>query len=143
MLAAAVYIAYREMAVPRTLKDIAEASNIKYKNIARNYRILVFELGIKIPVVDPMKCITKVANKLSLCERTKHQALNIMGEVTKKQMTAGKEPMGLAGIVIYASSRKTGERIPQSNIAAASGVTEVTIRNGLKNLRNNFRKLDL
>jgi transcription initiation factor TFIIB len=46
---------------------------------------IVFELGIKIPVVDPIKCIVKVANKLTLIEKTKHQALDIMGKVLKKE----------------------------------------------------------
>jgi transcription initiation factor TFIIB len=135
---AVVYIVCREMEAPRTLKDIAEASNITRKSIARNYRILVFELGIKIPIVDPMKCIAKVANKLSLSEKTKHQALNIMGKVLKKEITAGKDPMGLAATVLYVSGLKTGEKIHQTTIAAASGVTEVTIRNRVKDLTRNL-----
>jgi transcription initiation factor TFIIB len=138
MLAASVYIACREMGTPRTVKDIATVSNVKYKNIARNYRILVFELGIKIPAVDPMKCIAKVANTLTLSEKTKHQALNIMGKVLKKEITAGKDPMGLAATVIYVSGLKTGEKIHQTTIAAASGVTEVTIRNRFKDLTRNL-----
>jgi transcription initiation factor TFIIB len=138
MLAAAVYIACREMGAPRTLKDIAEGSNIKYKNIARNCRILVFELGIKIPAVDPMKCIAKVANKLSLSEKTKHQALNIMGKVLKKEITAGKDPMGLAATVLYVSGIMTNEKIHKTRIAAASGVTDVTIRNRFKDLTRNL-----
>jgi transcription initiation factor TFIIB len=138
MLAAAVYIACREMDTPRTLKDIAAASNIKSKGIAKNYRILVFELGIKIPVVDPMKCIARVANKLRLSEKTKHQALNIMGKVLKKEMTAGKDPMGLAATVLYVSGIMTSEKIHQTTIANASGVTEVTIRNRFKDLTRNL-----
>ena len=43
--------------------------------------------------------------------------------------------MGLAATVLYASSIKTDEKIPQKEIAAASGVTEVTIRNRFKDLK--------
>ena len=46
MLAAAVYLACREMGTPRTLKDIIRISNTKRKDIARNIRILTVELGI-------------------------------------------------------------------------------------------------
>ena len=140
MLSAVVYVACGEMGTPRTIKDIVEAGNMKYKNIARNNMLLVFELGIKIPAIDPMKCIAKIANRLSLSEKPKHQALSIMGKVLKQEMTAGKDPMGLAATVLYASGIMTNEKIHQTAIANASGVTEVTIRNRSKDLT---RKLKL
>jgi hypothetical protein len=31
---------------------------------------LIIELDLKVPVVDSMKCIVKVANKVSLSEKT-------------------------------------------------------------------------
>jgi transcription initiation factor TFIIB len=135
MLAAAVYSTCREMETPRTIKDIAAKSNVKRKDVARSYRLLVLELGVRIPVVNPMKCVARVANKLSISEKTKHQAFNIMDEVINKNINAGKEPMGLAATVLYASSIKSDEKIPQKSIAAASGVTEVTIRNRFKELK--------
>jgi transcription initiation factor TFIIB len=134
MLAAALYIVCREMGTSITLKDIAAASNLTYKDISRNYSVLVFELDIKIPLVDPMKCIVKVANKLGVNEKTKKQAMNIMSEVVKREMTPGKVPMGLAGSVLYLSSQITGEVISQANVAQAAGTTEVTIRNRFKDL---------
>jgi Transcription factor TFIIB repeat len=59
----------------------------------------------------------------------------LRAEVVNKKITAGKEPMGLAATVLYASSIKTDEKIPQKDVAAASGVTEVTIRNRFKDLK--------
>jgi transcription initiation factor TFIIB len=55
-----------------------------------------------------------------------------MGQALEKQMSAGKDPMGLAATVVYASSIKTGESITQIDMAKAAGVTEVTIRNRFK-----------
>ena len=138
ILAAAVYSAGREMETARTLKDIAVASNLKRKDIARCYRLLVFELDIRIPVVDPKKCIARVANKLNMSETTKHQAMNIMEKVVNKKITAGKDPNSMAATVLYVSSMKTDEKILQKDIAAASGVTEVTLRNRLKDLQNHL-----
>jgi transcription initiation factor TFIIB len=136
VLAAAAYIACRETGISRSLSDIADVSNIKRKELARTYRLLVFELDLKIPMVDPMKCIAKVANKANLSERTKRQAITIMGTITKSGVSAGKDPMGLAASVLYLSCLNTGEPISQMNIADASGVTEVTIRNRFKDLKN-------
>jgi transcription initiation factor TFIIB len=134
MLSAAVYTACREMGASITLKDIAAAGNLTYKDISRNYRVLVFELDIKIPIVDPMRCTVKVANKLGINEKTKKQAMNIMSEVIKREMTSGKVPMGLAASVLYLSCQITGEVISQASIAEAAGTTEVTIRNRFKDL---------
>jgi transcription initiation factor TFIIB len=120
---------------PSNNKGYCCKSYVKRKDVARSYRLLVVELGVRIPVVNPMKCVARVANKLSISEKTKHHALSMMEEVINKKITAGKEPMGLAATVLYVSSIKTDEKIPQKNIAAASGVTEVTIRNRFKDLK--------
>lgn len=62
------------------------------------------------------------------------QAMNIMNEIVKRERSPGKVPMGLAATVLYLSCRITGEEVSQTNIAAASGVTEVTIRKRFKDL---------
>jgi transcription initiation factor TFIIB len=135
LIAAAIYAGCREMETPWTLKDIAAASNVKRKDIARNYRMLLFELNLKVPNADPIKCIVKVANRANLTENTKREAIAIMKDVEKKEISAGKDPMGLAATVLYLSSLRTGEETTQTQIAQASGVTEVTVRNRLKELK--------
>lgn len=140
VLSAAIYIACREMGIARTLNDIALLTNLRRKELARTFRLLILELDLMVPVVDPMKCIAKVANKTKLSERTKRQAMDIMTSVTKRGISAGKDPMGLAGTVLYMSSKNSGEPITQMDIANAAGVTEVTIRNRFRDLKS---KIDL
>jgi transcription initiation factor TFIIB len=140
VLSAAIYIACREMGITRTLNDIASLTNLRRKELARTFRLLILELDLMVPVVDPMKCIAKVANKTKLSERTKRQAMEIMTSVTKRGISAGKDPMGLAGTVLYMSSKNSGETITQMDIANAAGVTEVTIRNRFRDLKS---KIDL
>ena len=41
-------------------------------------------------MLDPMKCIAKVANKMRLNERITRQAMGIMHEAIKKEATTGK-----------------------------------------------------
>jgi transcription initiation factor TFIIB len=141
LVAACVYATCREMNTPRTLKDIAAAASISHKHLAKMYRLLLMELGVKVPSVDQIKCIAKVANKANLTERTKRHAIQMMmDEVTKKQISAGKNPMGFAATILYLSCLKTGENKTQTDIAAAAGVTDVTIRNRCKELKS---KLEL
>jgi transcription initiation factor TFIIB len=136
VLAAAAYIACREMGISRTIKDIAEISNIKRKDVARIYRLLVFELDIKIPIVDSMKCIAKVANKANLNEMTVRQAMSIMKDLNGREISAGKNPMSLAAAVLYLSCTMTGENVTQENISHLAGVTGVTLRNRLRDLHD-------
>ena len=136
VIAAIVYLVCREMEIPRTLNDISTASNIRRKTLSRTYRLLILELDIKVPMVDPMKCIVTVANKANLSESTKRQAMSIMSEIRKNEtLYAGKDPMGLAAIILYLSSLKAGENITQDNISKAAGITGVTLRNGFKALK--------
>ena len=136
ILSAAICISCRELGTPRTLKDISVGSNVRLKEVARSYRLLGFELDLKIPIVDPMKCVSRVANKAKLNEKTKRQAAEIMNNVIQREtLSAGKDPMGLAASVLYLASLNTSENITQANIADAAGVTEVTIRNRVKDLK--------
>jgi transcription initiation factor TFIIB len=75
-------------------------------------------------------------NNTNLSERTKQQVLYIMNEVTEKEMSVGKDPIGLAATVLYISCLKTGEQRSQTQMADAAGVTEVTIRNRFKDLKS-------
>jgi transcription initiation factor TFIIB len=140
ILAAAIYAACREMGASRTLKDIAAGTDVKRKDISRSYRILVLELDIKVPLVDPMKCIVKIANQAGISEKTKRAAMKTMNDLVKMEISAGKLPMGLAATVLYMSCLKNGENKTQKDIADAAGVTEVTIRNRFKDLKS---RLDL
>ena len=136
MVTAAIYIACREIGTPRTLKEIAVISNTKRKNIALCCRLLIRELDIKVPIADPMKCIIKIANKVKLSEKITRLAMNMMTQIIQRGISAGKNPMSFAATVLYISSFKAGENITQLDIANAAGVTEVTLRNRIKELNS-------
>ena len=136
-----MYIACRELGIPKTLKEIAEGNSIKRTTLAKSYRLLINKLDIKIPIVDPTKCITKVANKANLNEKTKRKAIVIMCDLTRKEVPAGKDPMGIAATVLYIACLNTGEKRTQTDIAQAAGITEMTLRNRYKDIKR--RELDL
>jgi transcription initiation factor TFIIB len=135
ILAAATYIACREMGAARTLRDFTEITNVKRKALSRSYRLLVLKLDIKVPSMDLMKCIAKIANKAKLGEKTQRMAMFTMNDLINKEIAAGKDPMGLAATVLYLSCLTNGEATTQKEIAEAAGVTEVTIRTRFKDLK--------
>jgi transcription initiation factor TFIIB len=135
ILAAATYIACREMGAARTLRDFTEITNVERKALSHSYRLLVLKLDIKVPSMDLMKCIAKIANKAKLGEKTQRMAMFTMNDLINKEIAAGKDPMGLAATVLYLSCLTNGEATTQKEIAEAAGVTEVTIRTRFKDLK--------
>jgi transcription initiation factor TFIIB len=105
-------------------------------NLSPDIRELVLEFQLELPEINSTKCISRVANNANVSEKTKHQAINLMNEVVKQGMSAGKDPMGLAAAVLYTSCIKTGEQKSQIDLANAAQTADATIRNRVKDLKN-------
>ena len=135
MIASALYAACRDTETPRTLNDVGEAANLKKKDIARCYRLLHRELDLKMPVVDPIQCVARIASRIGITEKTKRYAVKVLKIAQEHEESAGKDPMGLAAAALYLACVKNGEDITQRDIAEAASVTEVTIRNRYKGLK--------
>ena len=135
MIAASLYAACRDTETPRTLNDVADAANVKRKDISRCYRLLHKELELKMPVVDSTQLIARISSKLAITEKTKRYAVKVLKEVQERKESSGKDPMGLAASALYLACVKNEVSITQRDLAEAAGVTEVTIRNRYKSLR--------
>jgi len=135
LIAASLYAACRDTETPRTLNDITAAINIKRKDLALCYRMLIKELDLKLPVVDSVQCIARIASKAGLSEKTKRYAVKILKKAKQNRISAGKDPMGMAASALYISNLRMGMNISQKIIAQAAGVTEVTLRNRCKGLK--------
>jgi transcription initiation factor TFIIB len=134
--AAALYAACRSSETPRTLKEVSSASRIRKKDVARCYRLLLRELDIKMPVEDPVRCISKIANRVGIATQTERRGIKILEEAKRKGIVAGKDPMGLAAAALYVACVLEGERKTQKEIAEVANVTEVTVRNRYKGLKD-------
>jgi len=129
MAAASLYAACRLTQTPRTLGELARNSPIDKKVIARCYRLLLRELDLRMPVPKAKLRVPRIASKLDVGEKTQRRAVEILREAKRLKVTSGKSPMGLAAAALYIACLENGETRTQKMIAAASGVTEVTIRN--------------
>jgi len=135
LVAACLYASCRNTETPRTLDDVAKGINIRRKDVARCYRLIFRELELKMPVVDPVKGVSRIASIAELSEKSKRKAVSILEQAKKIGMVAGKDPMGIAAAALYLACISTGEVKSQKDISIASGVTEVTIRNRCAGLR--------
>ncbi|TFH01893.1 MAG: transcription initiation factor IIB, partial [Nitrosopumilus sp.] len=129
LVAACLYASCRNTETPRTLDDIAKGINIRRKDVARCYRLIYRELELKMPVVDPVKGVSRIASIAKLTEKSKRKAIVILERAKILGIVAGKDPMRIAAAALYLACISTGEVKSQKDNSIASGVTEVTIRN--------------
>jgi len=136
IVAAALYAACRSSETPRTLGEIAEASVLNKKEVARCYRLLLRRLDIQMPIADPMTYISRIGERVGITGQTQGLAIRILREAKKRRIASGKDPMGLAAAALYIACMQNDEKKTQTDISQAAGVTEVTIRNRYKSLKH-------
>ncbi len=132
--AAALYAACRECKVPRTLDEIADVSRVSKKEIGRSYRFIARELLIHLRPTSPTDYIPRFGSELGLSGEVQSKAIELLKEATKKGLTSGRGPTGVAAAAIYIASVISGERRTQRDVADVARVTEVTVRNRYKEL---------
>ena len=141
MVAASIYCACRKQGVPRTMKDVTDTMNIHEKQLAKSYRIVLRELNLKMPVQDSTYWVFKIASALAIDEKISRASIDLIKLAVNKEISAGKHPVALAATALYLVSMNTKNSYTQREIARAANITDVTIRNRIKNLVPLFEEL--
>ena len=138
---AVVYMACKQCDVVRSLEEICKnvcmAKDVKAKSklAAKYYRNIVLEMGQAItPTVTMDKYISKIANLTKAEPRVERLALEIAEKTNVQGITDGKTPNGIASAYLYIGSILLGQTVLQRDMSSVSGITEVTIRNRVKEI---------
>ena len=155
MVAASLYAACRKLGFPVRLKQIAQVSVVAYdergetralenakKEVSRCYRLIIKEMGLPVRLADPTIYVHGIVERARLPPKAEEIARDVIKRAREARIIAGKDPLGVAAAAVYVACVMLGERRTQKEIAKAAGVTEVTIRNRYKELREKL-KLDL
>ena len=78
LLSAALYAACRFTNTPRTIQDIANATNLRKASIHRIYRILIRELDLTVDSYNPISFISRIVTCIGSSEKTKRDAIKIL-----------------------------------------------------------------
>ena len=140
VIAACIYAACRSYNIPRTLDEIAGASDVERKEIGRTYRFIVRKLKIKVTPSSPKDYIARFSSILHLSPKTQNEALKILKKADISELTSGRGPAGIAAAALYVAALMNDEKKTQREVADVAGITEVTIRNRYKEL---IERLDL
>ena len=60
------------------------------------------------PVTDSIQCIARIASKIGIQEKTKRFATKVLKTAQENEVSAGKDPMGLAAAALYLAIVKNG-----------------------------------
>ena len=134
VIAACIYAACRSYNIPRTLDEIANASDVARKEIGRTYRFIIRKLGIKVKPSSPKDYISRFSSILHLSPKSQNEAVKILKKADISELTSGRGPAGIAAAALYVSALMNDEKKTQREVADVAGITEVTIRNRYKEL---------
>lgn len=134
VVAACIYASCRTYNIPRTLDEIANASDVERKEIGRTYRFITRKLTLMVKPSNPKEYIPRFSSVLHLSPRTQNDALKILQKAENSELTSGRGPAGIAAASLYVASLLNNEKRTQREVADVAGITEVTIRNRYKEL---------
>jgi len=134
VIAACIYAACRSYNIPRTLDEIASASDVERKEIGRTYRFIVRKLKIKVTPSSPKDYISRFSSILHLSPKAQNESLKILKKADISELTSGRGPAGVAAAALYVAALMNDEKKTQREVADVAGITEVTIRNRYKEL---------
>lgn len=134
--AASIYIACKRFNMARSIKDIANACNIKQSALFRSYKNMVFDLDLNLPLNDNKKLVSKLANSLNIDGRVSNECIYILSRMKELELMEGKNPMSLVAAVLYIVSKENRIPLRLKHVAIASGISDVTIRKIVKELEH-------
>ncbi|MBI2629635.1 hypothetical protein HYW76_00885 [Candidatus Pacearchaeota archaeon] len=134
VIASCIYAACRSYSIPRTLDEIANASDVERKEIGRTYRFVMRKMGVKVNPSSPKDYISRFSSILHLSPKTQNEALKILRRADVSELTSGRGPAGIAAAALYVAALLNDEKKTQREVADVAGITEVTIRNRYKEL---------
>ena len=134
VIAACLYASCRTYGIPRTLDEMATASDVERKEIGRTYRFIIRKLGLKVKQSSPKDYISRFASVLKLSPKTQNDALSVLKRAEEVELTSGRGPAGISAAALYVAALINDEKKTQREVADIAGITEVTIRNRYKEL---------
>ncbi|NPD87254.1 MAG: transcription initiation factor IIB [Asgard group archaeon] len=132
LVSAALYLSCRLHKHPASLEDVADKTRLTKKKLAKNFRLLLKHLDLKMPLASPESSIAKFASALNFSPKVLSDAQNILAQAKAAKITVGKNPNSLAAAALYISALQNKIKCPQNEIAKTCQITEVTLRNRYK-----------
>jgi transcription initiation factor TFIIB len=140
MVAASIYYACGAEKVPRTLPNIVSVSDATFHQVTRCYQSLIKELKLSSPTLKPALLVSKYIAELNLSHEVEVLAHKILTRYEKRYSLSGKDPKGILSAALYLAAQYSSIKMSQTKISRTVGITEVTLRNRLREMQKLIRK---
>lgn len=132
--AASLYAVCRVNEQPRQLGEIAHVSKVGRGRIENAYRVLNRELGLPIPPAGPKQYLAQIASAVDASREARRRARELLENGGADALANGKHPGGAAAGALYLAAQEIGEFITQQELADATDVSRMTIRERYREL---------
>jgi transcription initiation factor TFIIB len=106
------------------------------REVNRLYRLYSRLLGVNLKPMKPEDYVPMLSSKLELNPEVVVKAIEVLRVAREKGlMHSGKDPIGYACASIYLAANSLGIRVRQFDLARVAWVTEVTVRNRVRDLQ--------
>ena len=137
---ACVYASCRLNKIPRSVNEIYDQMPYTTdKDIRLCYRVLLNELNLKVPKINPVSLLPRYASILKVSQQVTTLAERLLMEFQKRINTAGKDPKGIIAASLYLACKEKNEHRAQKLVASSCGITEVTLRSRIKEFKQFIR----
>ena len=137
--AACLYVACKEDGQNKTIKDFVHSGNFDKKTFTSYSNTIRQTLEIKSKIVSPTMHVSKIASKAEppLDEIIQRKAIDIINQLDEK---AGKDPVSIAAAALCYVTQLKNTKHTLRQIAIAAELSEVTVRNRIKDIRKQVVK---
>lgn len=135
LVPATVYVGLRLEKEVRTSAEVSEAGKVTDKELLRTTRVICKELDIRLPLLSPNDFVPRFSKALNVSDGVVSRCYELLEDCEIVGLCNGPSPTSLCGACLYIACNECGERRTQRDVGEVCGVTDVTIRNNLKNMR--------
>ncbi|KAH9060435.1 cyclin-like protein [Lactarius vividus] len=135
VIAACIFVAYRQAHVPRTFSEICNLTHVSKKHLGRCYKALerAFNLtprssAARSGVTEPEDLLVRYCNHLDIPPRVQAICKDIIVSVREHGIADGRNPVSIAGGVIYFACSLLGVSKTIKDISMVVGMCEETIK---------------
>jgi len=115
--------------VPRFIGEVSAVSRVEQIRVEGAYRHVSREPGLEIPPTDPRSFIGRIASDVGCTDPTEREARRLARIAVENGVHSGKYPVGIAAEALYAATKQCDGSLRQADIAHATTMSEMTIRN--------------
>uniref|UniRef100_A0A1I8GT66 Transcription initiation factor IIB n=1 Tax=Macrostomum lignano TaxID=282301 RepID=A0A1I8GT66_9PLAT len=138
---ACLYMACRQEAVPRTLKEVCSVSHSNRRDIGKAFRKITKALDTNLKGISTTDFMSRFCSNLELNIAIQKAATHIAEKAMQIDEVAGKSPISVAAAAIYMACQASDTKKEKKEIGDIAGVAEVTIAGAYKIMRSHAKSL--